>query len=165
MWNVSIARAHGEVWACPYLPGSRCPYLPGSSSKQFDVIFEISISDSNKIAPLTDRHNVMLSDTEVPSIRKQELCSWKYFSWDGEKFGHRSKNSLSLTAADRQLQMTRYIHMLLTAMASPYMYNLSAIYWLVTPESCMPIPPGCPYHPGFPYIHTYKLVPFIYIDD
>ena len=30
-------------------------------------------------------------------------------------------------------------------------YDLNAIDRLVAPESCMPIPPGYPYHPGFPY--------------
>ena len=69
-----VARAHGEVWACPYLPGFRCPYLPGSNFKQFDAIFEIYISNSNKITPLMDRPIVMLSDAEAPLIRKQESC-------------------------------------------------------------------------------------------
>ena len=45
--------------------------------------------------------------------------------------------------------------MFLVSMAAPYIYDLSAIYGLVTPESCMPIPPGCPYHPGFPYMYMY----------
>ena len=35
-------------------------------------------------------------------------------------------------------------HMLLIAVASLYMCDLSVIYWLVTPEGWVPVPPSLP---------------------
>ena len=58
----------------PVPPRLQVLYLPGSNFKQLDVIFEIYISNSNKMTPLTDRPIVMFSDAEAPLIRKQESC-------------------------------------------------------------------------------------------